>query len=178
VTFTIWGGQYEAGTVASSHIPTLAATVTRAADQVNVTPASINYSATAGSWWVDLSLNAFGAGGTDRIIGYQAGSNTPIYVGGGTAFQIYDGVSNISRTVGSVLGLHKLAVAFASGDRALTADGLAVSTDASAGAAFLSPGTNIFFGNNIGADVMTGYLRKLRYLPRRPSNAELVTMTA
>jgi hypothetical protein len=171
-----WGhGQIEAGLVATSVIPTLGATVTRAGDQYTVAPASINYSATAGSWWVDVSVNStlpsFG-----RIIGQQTGGYAPIYMASGTQFSLYD-PNVISRTVGSVLGAHKVVSAFASADRAVTADGLTVVTDATAGLNLGSPGTFIDFGYGTGFP-LNGYIRKLRYLPRRPTNAELQTMTA
>jgi hypothetical protein len=174
VTFTIWGGQFEAGTVATSYIPTLAATVTRAADQVSVTSASINYSATAGSWWVDAYVND--VVGSGRIIGYQQGGNTPIFTNSSTAFGLFDPVAFILKTVPNALGSHKLSAAFASADRALTADGLAVSTDTTAGTALLSPGTFIGIGGDISG-FNNVYIRRVRYLPRRPSNAYMVTET-
>jgi hypothetical protein len=174
----VWGAQAEAGTVATSYIPTTSASVTRAADQVSVTPASINYSATAGSWWVDMNLLTAANG--LRIIGYTTTSNYPISIFSATAFQLYDGVGAINKTVADAIGSHKLAAAFASGDRALTADGLAPGTDATAGIALGSPGASIGFGFNPASTVnqINGYIRKLRYVPRRKSNAELQSETA
>jgi hypothetical protein len=92
----LWGAQLETGTVATSYIPTLAASVTRAADLCLCTAASINYSATA----------------------------------------------------------------------------VAATTDAGATAGILAP-VQIYFG----VANMNGWIRKLRYLPRRPSNAELAVMS-
>jgi hypothetical protein len=169
--------QVEVGTVATSPIPTLAATVTRAGDVYKVTPASINYSATAGSWWADVSMNA--VINSSRVIGNLASSMTPLFMNNATQFGLYDNLAFITKTVGSSLGSHKLAAAFQSADRAMTVDGLAPVTDTQAGTALLSPGASIGFGcDPNGADQINGYIRKLRYVPRRPSNAELVTMTA
>jgi hypothetical protein len=66
--------------------------------------------------------------------------------------------------------------AFTSGSRAITAKGLAPSTDAGTTTTLLSP-TTVFFGSGNGTN-MHGYIRKLRYLPRKPSGAELQAMTA
>jgi hypothetical protein len=173
ITFHAWGAQFEPGTVATSHIPTLAASVTRAADQVSVTPASINYSATAGSWWVDL--NILPGSNNGRIIGYSSQNSPPLYVGGDTVFNLYDAVV-LSKTVVSTLGLHKAASAFQVSDRAITADGLAAATDTGSTIDLLAPVFPISFGIGSGASI-NGYIRKVRYLPRRPTNAELVTMT-
>jgi hypothetical protein len=161
----------------TSAIPTLAATVTRAADIYSVTPASINYSATAGSWWADVNLLAAANG--QRIIGYTTGSNYPISVYDATTLQLYDGAGAVNKTITSSVGLNKVAAAFASGDRALTANGLAPGTDATAGIALGSPGASIGFGYNPanGISQINGYIRKVRYLPRRPTNAELSAMT-
>jgi hypothetical protein len=173
-----WGAQLETGTVATSPIPTLAATVTRAADQVSVTPASINYSATAGSWWVDVNSLTNVAG--KRLIGNQNGS-APIHNESATTFALFDtGGAYKAKAVASVLGAHKVAVAFQAADAAITADGLAVATDTGATTGSLSPGTSIGIGSYPGSlpETWTGYFRKVRYLPRRPTNAELQTMTA
>jgi hypothetical protein len=172
--FYLWGAQCEAGTVATSHIPTLGATVTRAVDQVSVTTATIGYSATAGSWWADVDAKTAALG--NRIVGRQD-SYAPLYMNA-TAFAYYDLQANFTKTVSSVVGSNKVASAFQSADRAITANGLAPSTDTTAGASF-SPGTSIGFGYdpNAGTSQMNGYIRKIRYVPRRKTNPELVAET-
>jgi hypothetical protein len=171
-----YGAQLETGTAATSYIPTAAASVTRAADQVIVAPASINYSATAGSWWAETFHNSDQTNG--RIINYAAGVIAPLYQSGTSSnVTLFEGLA-LTRTLGTFTGVvHKSASAFASGDRAITADGLAVVSDAGPTTNLLSPGAAINFGHGLGLNQMHGYIRKLRYLPRRPSNAELVTMT-
>jgi hypothetical protein len=171
--FYLWGTQMESGTVATSPIPTLAATVTRAGDQVNVTPASINYSATAGSWWVDLTL--LNAPGGARIIGHPD-SNTPMYQLDATNFSLYDS-SLISRTVASTTVASKVACAFQNGSRAITANGLAAVPDAVSAASLLATSSVLIGTNAGGANPINGYIRQLRYVPRRKTNAELVTET-
>jgi hypothetical protein len=179
VTFQCWGANYEVGTVATSYIPTLAATVTRAADNVTVTPAQINHSATAGSWWADIEVIKPPAA-VARIIGYEAGSMTPLYMQANTApmyVGLFDGAGNILKlNSGSNYGRHKVASAFQINDRALTFDGLAASTDTTAGIAFGSPGALIGIGGDPGT-TQGLYIRQTRYLPRRQTNTELQVST-
>jgi hypothetical protein len=168
-----WGAQVEPGTVATSYIATSSATVTRAADQVNVTSASINYSATAGSWWVETYLLE---GATDRIIIGRNGAASAVYYNS-TAWEISEGTF-IYKLVSGLIGNVKRGIsAFQSGDRAITGDGLAPTTDAGATTNLLSPAI-VYVGSDDVDPGMNGYIRKVRYLPRRPSNAELVSMTS
>jgi hypothetical protein len=173
VTFQCWGGQYEAGTVATSYIPTLAATATRAVDQVKLTPASINYSATAGNWWVDLNQIRLVAAGQDRIIAYASSSYAPMYFGNLGVFNLYDGpVIGVTGIVAA--GDHKIAMAFQTGDRAIAADNNGPTTDATAGINLGTPGAEISIGCSVGGgEPIHGYIKKIRYLTRRPPNAEL-----
>jgi hypothetical protein len=170
-----WGSQFESGIVATSPMPTAGVAVTRAADQVSVTSASINYSATAGSWWVDatpMALTGY------PIIGFANGSASPSKVGSPTTLVMFDG-TNTQKTVANSLADHKTAAAYAAGDRAFTADGLTVQVDVGSTTNLLNPGT-IGFGSTPGVGASTGlmYIRKLRYVPRRKTNLELVTESA
>jgi len=172
--YYIWGAQVEAGTVATSPIPTLAATVTRAFDNYQCSSASINHSVTAGSWWADVTVQVVSS--TQRIIGYQDGS-APLYLGGATAFNSYAVSGALAiKTVPSILGSHKVASAFQAADIAITADGLVPVTDTGSTLALSSTPT-VYFGGWGGSELMTGYIRKVRYLPRRPTNTELQTQT-
>jgi hypothetical protein len=169
--------QLETGTVATSPIPTLASLVTRAPDQVSVTPASINYSGTAGSWWVDVNLGAV-APGHSWLIGVATGGSAPIYMpGSSTTFSLWnDSGGSVSKTVPTIIGSHKVACAFAVNDEAITADGLAAATGTGATTSLLSPGT-IYFGNLTGGGQINGYIRQLRYVPRRKTSGEMQTET-
>jgi hypothetical protein len=170
----IWGKQVEAGTVATSPIPTLAATVTRAADQVNVTSASINYSATAGSWWVETYL--MGGALDEWIIGSTTVASPMFYNVGGVV--IRDGTQVYIPPGPSIINnINKLMSAFTTGRRAITYNGQAPATDAGTVTNILAQ-SYIGFGTSVGASSkMNGYIRKLRYLPRDPSGAEMQTMT-
>jgi hypothetical protein len=176
VSGTVSNAQLETGSVASSIIPTFAASATRALDRYNLASASINYGATAGSWWADLTVGTMVGGG--RIIVYTTSTSAPLYVANGTNFGLVDAAATVLKPVGSVLGAHKIASAFQSADRAVTADGLAAVTNATAGVALLSPGATIYVGGDPGGSLAHLQIRKLTYRPRRVTNADLATETA
>jgi hypothetical protein len=52
-TAYFWGAQVETGTVATSYIPTLGSTVTRAADDIAIAVSTFPYSSTASTFYVD-----------------------------------------------------------------------------------------------------------------------------
>jgi hypothetical protein len=168
--------QTEAGTVATSPIPTFAATVTRANDAYSCPSASINYSATAGSWWCENYMLG-SAGG--RILSASGGAVGFIWHNGVGTYQLQDGTSLGKSTLTALIGnIHKAASAYQSGDRAITVDGQAAATDAGSTTLLLAPGTTLLFGAGVsGVGSITGYIRKVRYVPRRKTNAEMQTET-
>jgi hypothetical protein len=166
---TVTNAQLETGSVATSVIPTLAS-VTRAADQVSVTSASINYSATAGSWWVEHFVRS----GQGWIIG-QNTSSAPTWHAD-DAYFLSSGTNLSINGTGILNNVNKVIAAFQAGDRAITFNGFAPATDAGVATNLLNP-ASINFGSGTGGIPITGYIRKVRYLPRRPTNAELQTMT-
>jgi hypothetical protein len=176
LTLTVAGtvsiAQLETGTVATSPILTFGATVTRAADQFSVTPAAINYSATAGSWWAEWNLKAVISNA--RVIGYTSAAGA--LMSAADAMRVFEGTTLSKTVVWTVNTTHKGASAFASGDRAVTMDGAAVAADAGATTNLLSPGAAIFFGNG-GSTPINGYIRKVYYVPRRMTNVELAAKT-
>ena len=178
LTLTVAGSvnraQLETGAVATSFVPTFGATATRTVNIYNITPASINYNATAGSWWIEVDAIQTLTGG--RVIAYS-GVVSPLYINSATTATLTDTVT-LTKTVPSTLGQHKYASAYQVSDRAITQDGLAVATDTGATTTLLSPGASISFGSQTtGGIPIHGYIRKLYYLPRRMPNAEMVTET-
>ena len=177
VSGTVSNAQLETGSVATSPIKTFAASATRALDAYSCTSASINYSATAGSWRVENYMVGSGGG---RVLGASGGAVGFVWHNGVNGYQLNDGTAVTKTLVTALVGVvHKTASAFQSGDRAITVDGLAAATDAGSTALLLAPGTNILFGAGVsGAGAITGYIRKITYRPRRVSNADLATETA
>jgi hypothetical protein len=177
VSGTVTNAQLEIGTWASSLIPTFGVTITRATDVPTVTPASINYSATAGTWWAEFYWKG-GTVGNLRIVALQTSSALALAVQSATTIQLSDSTSLVSTSAGALAAnVRRGACAFASGDRAVGYAGAAVTSDAGSTASLLSPGTTIYFGSTNGASVFNGYLRKVFYLPRRMTNAQLLAKT-
>jgi hypothetical protein len=176
VSGTVSRAQLETGSIATSSIPTYGATATRTTDSYNCTAASINHSATAGSWWAEFVPLAVPTGNA-RIIGYNA-SAFPLSMGSSTALQLIDGTTLAKTLTALTAGTtHRVASAFASGSRAVTGQGLASATDAGSTTLLLGPAT-VYFGSNAGATPLNSYIRKVFYLPRSMSNAEMMTETA
>jgi len=177
VTGTVSAAQLETGSVATSPIPTFAASATRAVDRYNCTPASINYSATAGGWWGEFTPLSSLTG--SRLVGFANGGCTPMFYNT-NLFQQYDSVGTLDKAVTWAYGAtHKMASAYASGSRAVTGNGAAVTADAGPTANLLNPGASVNFGNDgtTPTSPMNGYIRKVFYVPRRMTNAELATKT-
>jgi hypothetical protein len=176
VTGTVTRAQLETGSVATSVVPSFASTGSRATDQYLFTSASINHSATAGSWWCECYMML--SSGTVRAICYTS-TAAPVVHDNSTSFYIFDGTLKAIAVTGLIGTTHKVASAWTSGARAVTADGLTVGTDAGSTTNLLAPGTSVFFGHaGAGASPINGYIRKAFYVPRKMTNPELVAKTA
>jgi hypothetical protein len=165
----------------TSPIPTTTASVTRAADRYSITPASINFSSTAGSWWADIDVIIF-LDNYGRVVGMQS-FYTPISIESETTLGMFAGGSPLTLTIGDINDMEtprKIASAAQNADMAVTSAGLtpATGTHGAAGTGVLNPGSIISFGCDVdGGLELLCYIRKIRYVPRRKSNAELVAET-
>jgi hypothetical protein len=181
----LWGAQVEAGSFATSYIPTVAASVTRSADVASVNTLSPWYNASAGTLFAEIGItnpisaaNQYAAefhNGTanNRIILYRGvGTNT-------TSVYIADaGVAQASITAGSAIAINsvvKQALGFAANDIGLTSNASAVSTDTSA----TIPAVNkLNIGSSYGGDEqLNGHIRRIAYYPARLTNAQLQALT-
>lgn len=183
----IWGAQLEAGSFATSYIPTVASQVTRAADAAVMTGAHF-------SSWYNLGEGGFLAA-YSRNSDKAAGNQIPFMVSDGTGnniIAISDGANGVSDRVlvvangatqmntGSVnYTANQLiirSIAYKVDDFATSANGAAVVTDTSA----LVPVVNqlsIGYASYFGASRVNGHIRKLAYYPKRLTNAELQGLT-
>jgi len=130
----IWGAQYEAGSVATSYIPTTTGSVTRNADVISVSGAvSGSIGQASGTIYAEVDIrNAF------------AGTFISLDIGSGADFLIIGRTSGLAvivqlrRSNGSVvtiitssavaLGVHKIALGYTNGDYALYIDGVSAGT--------------------------------------------------
>lgn len=174
-TFSLWGAQVEAGTGASSYIPTTASQVTRALDSciMNGTSFSSWFNATQGTLLTTWSGTSFGGSGRYATINDGSSSN-----------QIWTGYSESAIYNGSFQALFngagtangKVAIAYALNDAAWCLSGGTVSTDTSV---TLPTGLNqVTFGANpAGAAQINTSLKTIKFFPTRLSNAQLQAIT-
>jgi hypothetical protein len=187
----LWGAQVEAGSFATSYIPTGAATATRDADVASVNTQAFPYSATEGT----LVFN-FGPFNMSGIMAGEAPYDTAIGmvtngVRAGRAFSAsnFNGWSSNTRlgtpgTSGTISGSSALAPVSGSAPlqklaifQSSTALGGVVNggTVTSAAVTVAPTGaSNLLYIN----ERLNGYIRQITYLPRRLTNAELQTRTA
>jgi hypothetical protein len=176
----IWGAQLEAGSYATSYIPTVASSVTRNADVISKTGISTLIGQTEGTMFLDVNVTKDGSG--YYPLGTLIGATSSIYIGINTFIttgNIYAEIRNttqqalISSSINS--GRCKIALAYKANDIALYINGNLIGTDTSA----TIPATSAFsfeydvsIGNRNTKNINDVVLWKTRL-----TNAELATLT-
>ena len=160
-----WGAQLEEAAFASSYIPTVASTVTRAADQVTVTLSALTSGYSMYAQWSG-SQN-----GGSRVIDF--GGSTLIRRSGGTNLNF-----NGAGLEGSAVG------AFASGKAAIAIDAAAVRGAANGSSVTVTTGsyssssqTALRFGSTGTSNYLDGYIRRIAIFPSALSDAQLQAIT-
>lgn len=170
----IWGAQLEAGSFATSYIPTVASTVTRNADVASVDTLTPWYNATEGAFLFD-----FNQVGTSAIaaIGDDTFNNSLRFNIAQMARGVGSGFANVVLLGTSQNGSRKLAVAMKVNDYAGSFDGGAVSTQTTAS---MTPSPTVLgVGRDYGTNgYMNGWMRRLAYYPARLTNAQLQALTS
>lgn len=177
--------QLEAGSSASPYIPTTTAQVTRAADVAVISGANFTnfYNQSEGSFVVEYMLanplatnNISVSNGTnnERIDIRLSASGTGIAFllcsdGGVSQAAISSGVTVVANTTTKLAGGYKL------NDMAVSVNGQAVVTDASA--TMPTPDRLLFGSADGGLFSLSGWIRSITYYPTRLPNATLVTLS-
>jgi hypothetical protein len=186
-TAFIWGAQLEQGSYPTSYIPTVAAAVTRNADQVNKTGISSLIGQTEGTLFADFTYNgAEDSGEFERIIAIGDGTanNRIVALIRNSTSQLNlvstnGGVSQVSTGAiagTSVIGTHKLAVAYKVNDYVCYLDGVQVFEQASGSVPAVG---NFYLGRNEISDSqqLGGTINQSLLFPTRLTNSELETLT-
>lgn len=175
----IWGAQLEAGSFATSYIPTVASTVTRSADVASVNTLSPWYNATAGTLYAELNRYAASVGVRGAFL--NDGTTGNYIAATGTVAANLTGIVVASFSTeaqlgagGSAIGVQKIAFAFAANDFALSENGAAVLTDTSGSL----PTVSALGIGSLTTNVGSGHIRRIAYYPRRLTNAELQALSA
>ncbi len=178
----LWGTQIEAGSFATSYIPTVASQVTRSADVATMIGDNFRswYNQNAGTFVVeadtaiitgDRGIISANDGSGNNDIDLRASSSPTAVVASGGASQAILTVS------GAVVGTPtKLALAYALNDFAAVRNGGTVAADTSG----TTPAVNqMQIGNLIGSTLynLNGHIRSLGYYNTRQPNATLQTLT-
>lgn len=184
-TIYIWGAQHEAGAFATSYIPTGGASATRGADVASVGVSQFPYNASEGALVAEgvrmttskgAVIAELGDGSLSNIFELYGGGSPQgqLYVSSGGAEQASIAVSNIfpENSVGKIGGVYK------ANDFQMAGNGT-LGTPDTAGSVPANVST-LYLGRYGGANnnQWNGWIRRITYLPRRISNAELQARTA
>jgi hypothetical protein len=181
-TFHLWGAQVEAGSFATSYIPTGAATATRNADVASVSTQAFPANNTEGS--IVVAYDRIGIKRFSRLftLGDAAGnyqvSGINYDVGNENSYIVAPTISSlkVAGLVPAVNTTNKLGFAFKSGDSAVSLNGAAAVDDTQV---FTMVNDVLALGNTLASGQhLNGHIRQITYLPRRISNAELITRTS
>ena len=181
----MWGGQLEAGASATSYIKAdSGSSVTRTADLLTTTSLSW-YNQTNGTVFVEFSVHATpnAGGGFPNIISFDAGANERhiLFVTESdpnvAVFVTDGGVNLVNEVIDPAVGgtIHKVAYVYKLNDVAATLDGGTVVTDTGV---TMPTVTTLRIGSRYdSAEQLNGHIRRVRYWPRRISDAEMQTIT-
>jgi hypothetical protein len=187
--FYVWGYSVEAGAFATSYIPTTTATVTRAADVASITGTNFSsfYNQTEGTFFVDSNQASLAPASRLVSASDNTGSNRVILSrGSGSSGNINTSVTNAGSAQVSALLLgtslaagtsNKVAGVYKAADFAGSVNGLTAVTQGTG----TVPGslTQLTIGNGeiLGANPMTGTIKRLTYWPTRLANPTLQSIT-
>jgi len=181
----IFGAQLEAGSFPTSLVPTQASQVTRAADQVSLATSLLPYSQTVGALVTDYLVNNTETGAYRSIAAFKNAGETNASVqirqNLPTASTMSSDCQTIDTTtqatfagVAIALGSMRTAYAYKANDFGHSMNGATVQMDVSGSVP--SDITKLVITGG-PYTIGTGWLKKVKYLPRRATNAELVAFT-
>jgi hypothetical protein len=174
----IWGAQVESGPVATSYIPTLGSTVTRAVDNVNALVSTMPWSATEGTVYADylpsvatgtqVVWHADDGTGDERIYQYRGTSDPLVSV-------IDGGVNQLAPLdLGTITGGARSQTTFAwkANDFAGSHGGAAIVADTGG---TIPTMTTFRLGTDQGSSQLNGLIKRLVWVPRRVVDGDLPT---
>ena len=173
-----FGIQLEAGSGASSYIPTGASTATRNADNCELLDlTTMGFNASAGTIYTDVGTRLNTGSQRNYTFLPASGGNNQIFEGSGIAFNVYASGSFVAQIGTSTLSAQKIAAAYALNDYAVSVAGGAVVTDTSG--ALPTSLTKLTIGGSIinASAYANGCIRVFKYWPTRLTNAQLQSLT-
>jgi len=180
--FFVYGAQLEAGSFATSYIPTVASTVSRSADVATMTGTNFStwYNQAAGTFVIDADSYTIGSAdypltasdGTsnNRFGFYRTTATIAGYVTTGAVDQMYLTRSSIATNTP-----YKAAVTATANDGNMALNGTAAAGDTSITMPTLD---RLSIGSNNSSGFMSGHIRAIAYYNTRLPNTSLQTLTA
>jgi hypothetical protein len=176
----IWGAQLEAGSFATSYIPTTTTALTRAADVASVNTLSPWFNASAGTIYVEAALPGLSATANQNALQFSDGTSSnriALYRQSSALSTALSFGATINGSSWTTTAIRKIALGNKSGDSALADSGAIAGTGV--GTTVQNVNQLRLGSNHDGTGGFTnGYLRRITYYPRRLSNAELQAITA
>ena len=183
-TVYVYGAQLEAGSFATSYIPTVASTVTRSADSLSTTALSTWFNASAGTFIVQADVPTVGASSAALVAlsagaTYGAGNGFLVRVSG-TAIQVGGNASAVAS--GGTIAVNtafKGAGAYQGTTEAACLNGGAVNSLSTND--FTGSGTTTFLIGAIttgGTQQFSGHIQNICYYSTRLPNSTLQALTA
>jgi len=179
----LWGAQLETGSVATSYIPTVAATATRNADVINNTAVSGLIGQTAGTIYAEVDLRnwvnnarvlALSAGVLSDAIRIQVQANKSIRgIVRTSATNVFDQTTSTSLAD----GVYKVALAYANNDFALYVNGSQIATGSSGTIPACSEIRLGKIETSTASDFLNDRIRAAALYTTRLSNAQLQSLT-
>jgi hypothetical protein len=182
----LWGAQVEAGSYATSYIPTTSASVTRNADVISKTGISSLIGQTEGVIFIDYYASAQNQDGVSYAFLFLGGNSTNniLIYNSGTALQWFiqstSGIivnENANQTI--VAGTrYKIAVAYKAGDYALYINGVQKRTSTNASAPPMMSQFNLN-GEDYGVNAakVKNEFNAVAFWPTRLTNTQLAQLT-
>jgi hypothetical protein len=184
-TLLLWGAQTELGAFITSPIETFASTVTRAVDEIRLATTAFPLSATTSTIFGEFITPAVISANTSSIVQLVGVDSSNRYMLRNDTLATPRFIMSTTADFNSVVfdlgtltagNVQKMAAGIAANDVAAVLDGGTVSTDA---LNTIPTVTTLHIGSrNLNAELCNGIIRKIMYLPRRMSNAELQTLTS
>ena len=177
--YYLWGAQIEAGSDATSYIPTAAASVARAADAPSMTGTNFSswYNQSEGAFVVNFTPRV--SSGSRRVLGYDVtAASTPMFIASSTSVQVFDGSNVRASASGLVIGsANKAAMAYTDGvSHSIVVNAGTVGTSATD----YNTGTpTAFLIGYIGSsNYLNGWIMSINYYNTRLPNATIQSLTA
>jgi hypothetical protein len=176
----IWGADMQAGAFLTSHIPTVAATATRAVDVASVTGTNFSdwYNTSEGVAYVEVTPKSISSGFVLSFEGATTANTADLRFGSGlidavvvAASAVQVDAAGFAITAGQTA---KVALALKTNDFAFTKDGGTVQVDA---AGTLPTLDRLYLGSRSLGNSFTGHIKRFRYYDTRLTDATLVGLT-